>query len=75
MLAGQVAVVDEALAEVMEGVAAPRAAPAVLLQGIEFSGAAFGAESLMVFPAELQQIFFRRIFIFYYFFKCLEIHI
>jgi hypothetical protein len=57
LLGGKISVVDEALAEVMECVCAAGAAALFALQGIEFSGAAFGAKTLMVFPAELQQKF------------------
>jgi hypothetical protein len=58
MLCAEIAVVYEALAEVMEGVRTARAAPLSSSQGIEFSTAAFGAKTLMVFPAKLQQEFF-----------------
>nr|WP_244150346.1 hypothetical protein [Desulfomicrobium norvegicum] len=58
MLGTKIAVVYETLAEVMEGVRTAGAAPLSSPQGIEFPAAAFGAKTLMVFPAKLQQKFF-----------------
>jgi hypothetical protein len=69
LLGGEAAIVDEALAEVVKRIGAAGASSSSALQRVQSAGPAFGAKTLMVFPAELQQIFFCRIFIFYNFFK------
>ena len=58
LLGAEVAVVYEALAEVVECIGTAGTAPLSSSKCVEFSTAAFGAKSLMVFPAKLQQKFF-----------------
>jgi hypothetical protein len=58
LLGGKVSVVQKTLAEVVKGILTAGAAPVSPVQGVEFPAAAFGAETLMVFPAKFQQKFF-----------------
>lgn len=58
LLGAEIAVIYEALAEVVKCVRTAGTTPLSVPQGVEFAAATFGAKSLMVFPTKLQQKFF-----------------